>query len=282
MFFGIPEKWTKIMLGSQSPKTEHKFNNTKGLAFHKDRLIVCDKGNNIVQILNQEYARENVLGSFSGRFAKPFQPQSVAVSQDNLYFILDDSNLQIVVCDQRNEISSIITLPHDTKPWCIALVKTYVLVTDVNGHRLLMYSLDGQYIAKVGSQHGRSQFSYPYFVAVNSQDAIMVSDSFNHCIKCFDIDLKYKYKYGSLGKGDGQLRWARDIDLDQDDNVYLCDSENDRIVKWSSDGKWICNLFKRDISHPQYIAVTATGDRIAIGWGGNEIAVFSKVPDPPT
>ncbi|XP_070566726.1 kinectin-like [Ptychodera flava] len=101
------EHWSRRTLkGHQG----HKFKGVRGLAFHNDKLLVCDSDNNIVHILNQDYTCEKELGSFSGQFAKPFQPQSIAVSQDNLYFILDDSNVQIVVCDQNNKVIRIITL----------------------------------------------------------------------------------------------------------------------------------------------------------------------------
>ncbi|XP_070557815.1 uncharacterized protein [Ptychodera flava] len=128
----------------------HKFKDVRGLAFHNDKLLVCDKDNNIVHILNQDYTCEKEFGSFSGQFDKPFEPWSIAVSQDNHYFILDKSNVQIVVCDQNNKVIRIISLPADSDPRCVALVKGFVIVTEVKGHRVLKYSQNGQYIAEIG------------------------------------------------------------------------------------------------------------------------------------
>ncbi|XP_070532910.1 tripartite motif-containing protein 2-like [Ptychodera flava] len=184
--------WSKSTLEGQGPSPGQKFNNPCGLTFHNDQLLVCDKGNNVVQILNQDYTCEKVLGSFSDQLAKPFEPQSVAVSQDNHYYMLDDSNLQIIVCDKTNKVIRIITLPSDTNPWCIALLRGFVLVTDVKGHRLLKYTRYGKFVAEVGSQgDGPTQFSCPYGVVVNSEDVIMVSDCWNNCIKCFDVEFNY-------------------------------------------------------------------------------------------
>ncbi|XP_070531819.1 E3 ubiquitin-protein ligase TRIM71-like [Ptychodera flava] len=176
--------WSKSTLEGQGPSPGQKFNNPCGLTFHNDQLLVCDKGNNVVQILNQDYTCEKVLGSFSDQLAKPFEPQSVAVSHDNHYYMLDDGNLQIIVCDKTDKVIRIITLPSDTNPWCIALLKGFVLVTDVKRHRLLKYTQIGQYVAEVGNRgDDHIQFNCPYFVAVNSRDVIMVSDCDNHCIK---------------------------------------------------------------------------------------------------
>ncbi|XP_070573651.1 tripartite motif-containing protein 3-like [Ptychodera flava] len=269
------ERWSRRTLkGHQG----HKFKVVRGLAFHNDKLLVCDRDNNIVHILNKDYTCEKELGSFSGQFAKPFKPQSIAVSQDNLYFILDVSNVQIVVCDQNNKVIRIITLPTDSDPWCIALVKGFVIVTDVNGHRVLKYSQDGPYIGQIGGLgSGHTQFIYPYFVAVNSKDVIMVSDSENDCIKCFDAQFNFLYQYGHHGRGDSQLRFPYSIAVDGADHVYVCDLNNTRISIWSRDRTCMGHLFHPQVINPYYMAVTADGDRIAVGrYHGDEIYVFSK------
>ncbi|XP_070573878.1 tripartite motif-containing protein 2-like [Ptychodera flava] len=272
------ERWSRRTLkGHQG----HKFKDVNGLAFHNDKLLVCDSDNNIVHILNQDYTCEKELGSFSGQFAKPFKPWSIAVSQDNLYFILDKSNVQIVVCDQNNKVIRIISLPTHSDPWCIALVKGFVIITEVNGHCVLKYSLDEGYLYKFGRQgDGHTRFQYPYFVAINSRDVIMVSDSYNDCIKCFDTQFNYLYKYNHHGNSKAQLFYPYSIAVDGADNVYVCDWNNARISIWSEDRMWGHNLFQDELSWPEYIAVTANGDRIAVVSGSyrscNEIVVFSK------
>ncbi|XP_070531828.1 tripartite motif-containing protein 2-like isoform X2 [Ptychodera flava] len=276
VFADSPGGWSKFKLEGQGPSPGQKFKSPCGLTFHNDKLLVCDKGNNVVQILNKDYTCEKVLGSFSGQLAKAFQPQSVAVSQDNHYYILDDKNLQIIVCDQNNKVIRIITLPGDTDPRCIALLRGFVLVTDVKGHRLLKYTTNGQYVGEIGSKgHGRTRFNLPYFVAVNSRDVIMVSDCRNHCIKCFDADFNYLYQYGELGDGDSQLSFPYSIAVDGADNVYVCDFNNDRISIWSRDRTCIGHLFQRQVGNPWYIAVSR--DRICVtGLTDKHITVFSK------
>ncbi|XP_070531864.1 tripartite motif-containing protein 2-like [Ptychodera flava] len=276
VFADSPGAWSKFTLEGQGPSPGQKFNDPSGLTFHNDKLLVCDKGNNVVQILNKDYTCEKVLGSFSGQFAKPFKPQSVAVSQDNHYYILDDNNLQIIVCDQNNKVIRIITLPGDTNPRCIALLKGFVLVTDIKGHRLLKYTTNGQYVGEIGSPgHGRTEFNCPCFVAVNSRDVIMVSDCDNHCIKCFDAEFNYLYQYGEFGTGDSQLYYPESIAVDGADNVYVCDAGNARISIWSRDRTFIGHLFQHQVSWPWYIAVSR--DRICVrGMNDEHITVFSK------
>ncbi|XP_070561900.1 uncharacterized protein [Ptychodera flava] len=270
--------WSSRTLNGQSGDPGQMFKDVRGLTFHNDKLVVCDWGNNTVEVLNRNYTREKVIGSFSGQFAKPFKPMSIAISQDSFYFVLDDNNLQIVVIDQDIKIVGTIPLPRSSKPCCIALVKRFVLVTDDKSHCVLKYDRNGQYLAKVGGKgNGQRQFYNPFSVAVNSREVIMVSGCRSHCIKCFDLEFNYLYAYGQRGREDGQLWYANSIAIDGDDNVYVCDGGNARVVKWKSDGEWICNLFQGEVRYPEYMAVTATGDRIAVrGHPTNEIRVFSK------
>ena len=75
------------LLDGQSPKPGQKFKDPRGMVFHGDQLVVCDPDNNIVQILNEDYTCDKVLGNFDGHsWVKKFWPFSVAVYKD-IYFI---------------------------------------------------------------------------------------------------------------------------------------------------------------------------------------------------
>ncbi|XP_070571713.1 putative leucine-rich repeat-containing protein DDB_G0290503 [Ptychodera flava] len=271
---GQKVRWSRKKL--RGPLQGKKFKHVRGLIFHRDKLLVCDLENSIVYILNQDYTCEKMLGSFSHSFPKPFQPRSIAVSQDKLYFILDVGNLQIIVCDHHDNIINKIMLPTDSDPRRIALVNGFVLITDVKYHRVLKYSQGGQYIAEVGGKGvGQTQFNNPFFVAVNSRDVIMVSDCDNHCIKCFDTEFNYLYQFSQYNNG--QLFRPRSIAIDCEDNVYVCDAGNKRIVQCRSDGTWIRNHFEWVVDRPWYIAVANDCDRVAAsGYQPNEITVFSQ------
>ncbi|XP_070571952.1 tripartite motif-containing protein 2-like [Ptychodera flava] len=268
-------KWSMRILKSQVGQQGKEFKLLGDYVFHKEKLIVCNRGHNIAQVLDKDYSCEKEFGPFSGQFEKPFKPRSVAVSSDNLYFFLDEKNIQIVICDNNCKIVRIITLPRGVDPFCIVLVKRFVLVTDIRGHRVLKYTQDGEYITEVGGRgHGQKEFITPYFVAVNSKDVIMVTDYGNRCVKCFDSEFNYLNEYSHLG---GQLYSVCSIAVDGNDNVYIGDDVNCKVVKLSSDGKWICNLFEGELASPFYLAVTAAGDRIiSMGTPKTKLRVFTK------
>ncbi|XP_070556247.1 titin homolog [Ptychodera flava] len=282
--------WSLTLVNGQHQDQGQNFNGPRGLVFHHDKLVVCDSDNNIVQILNKDYTCNNVLGSFDGQFAKPFRPKSVAISGFNHYFILDDANKQIVVCDENSKIIQIITLPENVKVvWDIALMDDFVLVTlslfvtliftnpynftpEDRDDRLVKYTQGGQYVARIDGQGSdKTKFYSPVSLAVNSNNVIMVYDSGNYCIKCFDRNLNFLYQYGQSQLSKRIMGY---LDVDEDDNVYVC-GVMDRVIKYRCDGKWICDLFKGDVREPWYIA--AMGDKIGIVEGGSDqIKVFSK------
>ncbi|XP_070549195.1 early endosome antigen 1-like isoform X2 [Ptychodera flava] len=293
--------WSVTLVNGQHQGQGQKFKLPRGLAFHRDKLVVCDSGNNIVQILNKDYTCDKVIGSFDGQFAKPFRPKRVAISRFNHYFILDDENKQIVVCDENGKIIQIITLPENIKVvFDIALMDDFVLVTlsltslDITRRkdrddRLVKYTQSGEYVKDVGGQTSvQTKFFWPESVAVNSKNVIMVYDWGNECIKCFDSDLNFLHQFGQ-----SQLQRPRTesvidgggyIAVDEDDNVYVCGSVRVKstgdvikewIVKYGCDGKFICDLFKGFVSLPVFIAVM--GDKIGVvEYLSDQIKVFSK------
>ncbi|XP_070566174.1 uncharacterized protein [Ptychodera flava] len=237
-----------------SPQHGQPFKGTKGLAFIGNLLAVCDSDNSMVQIVNQDYVCESVLGTFDGQFKKPFRPVNVAVSKHKHYFIIDEGNLQIVVCDETRKIIKLIDLPGAYSPTGIALQNGFILVTDQNGVKLMKLTIDGKCV-------GQYKEGFPHSVAVNSNDVILVTDNVTSCIKCFDSSLNILHQYCTPGNEDGQILYPRGIDVDEQNNVFICDWNNHRIVKFKPGGEWQCTLFQA--RWPEYIAVAGDG-RIAV------------------
>src|SRR5262245_34604146 len=84
-----------------------------------------------------------------------------------------------------------------------------VYVLDYSSSRILKLDLNGQLVAKWGSQgKGDGQFSFLYGlggIAVDRQGNVYVADSGNARIEKFDSEGHFLSKWGSRGKGDGQF-----------------------------------------------------------------------------
>lgn len=117
----------------------------------------------------------------------------------------------------------------------------------------------------------------PCFIASDSQDNIYVVDRINNRVQKFNKNGTFITKWGSnngvpnedplenWGTGDGDLFLPVGIAIDKDDNVYVSDTSNNRIQKFTSDGTFVEKWGKfsggdGDFFSPQGIACGDNGE----------------------
>ncbi|XP_070551050.1 tripartite motif-containing protein 3-like [Ptychodera flava] len=275
--------WSVQILGTWSSTREPgNFNSPRGLRWHRNRLVVCDRENHRVQILDEDNQYEAEI-RFDSQFPNHFQPWDVAISDDDKYYITDIGNNQIIVCYQNCEIIQVINLT--VKVYGITIMAGFVWVTDCQEYSILKYTLSGKFVAKAklkGHDRVDGIAQYPYSIVSTVSNRLLVSDEYNNIIQVLDSDMNYLDSYCTEGSRDGEVRLPRGIDLDSHGNIYICDWRNHRILKLRENGEFICNLFEGEIASPNHIAVNGNGDRIAITVGRsvsaseNQIFLFSK------
>ena len=63
----------------------------------------------------------------------------------------------------------------------------------------------------------------------------------------------YVKKWGSEGTGEGEFRLIHGIDFDSSGYVYIADSNNGRIQKFDSNGKFVSYVLENELKHPHGI-----------------------------
>ncbi len=92
---------------------------------------------------------------------------------------------------------------------------------------------------------GDGQFYGPTGISLDTSGNVYVADTSNRRIQKFTSDGTFILKWGrnggdgSSGSGDGEFRNPRGLTVDSYGNVYVADSENDRVQKFNSDGVFI-------------------------------------------
>jgi len=104
----------------------------------------------------------------------------------------------------------------------------------------------------------------PAAVAVGPKDELYIL-SREHCGVCvIGQDSREILHFAEKGSGDGQLNLPSDIDLDGAGNVYVADTENNRIVVFGSAGKFLRSVGAGKLEKPVALKVDIKGNLYVI------------------
>jgi DNA-binding beta-propeller fold protein YncE len=86
-------------------------------------------------------------------------------------------------------------------------------------------------------------FTFPVDFAMTADGVVYVinraAEGLNQRVTKCTVDHEFIGQFGNPGSGDGQFTWPMSIDLDQDENVYVCDEYLQRISIFDADGKFL-------------------------------------------
>ena len=119
-------------------------------------------------------------------------------------------------------------------------------VVDSGADQVIKFDATGKVLARVGGQgNGNGEFSEPWGISVDKQGNVYVADTWNHRIQKFDANLQFITAWGAFGNAapadgsgfnPGNFFGPRDVVTDDAGNVYVTDTGNKRVVKFSADG----------------------------------------------
>lgn len=187
---------------------------------------------------NKQYLRTIDLPSGCDR------PVSIAVDkQKNRLLVSDVQNSKIFVMDLNGSLLFSFGGPGDAnslfnRPVGLAVnKKSEILVADSFNARIQIFANDGTFIRAFGSRgDSDSDFQLMKSIAVDNDDNIYVVDARSNSIKIFDQTGSFLLSFGgyyALSPGGkttpGGFALPLDIDIDDDNNVFVVDQLNARV-----------------------------------------------------
>lgn len=158
-----------------------------------------------------------------------------------------------------------------------------ILVSD--DHRIQKFSMEGTFIASVGSTERRStesDFNSPRGIAVNSRTGrIYVADRDNHRIQVLDKDLTHLHQFGGEGSQPSQLNYPFDVAVAKDGTVYVADTYNHRIQVFTADGNYLQHIGTKgsqdgQLQNPFGVSVDLNQNVFVTDAGNRRISIFNS------
>jgi len=118
-----------------------------------------------------------------------------------------------------------------------------LLVVDTGNNRVQKFTKQGKFIETIISDNEDNSLNMPWGIAVNHKAEIIVSDWRNNRICLYDSKGKFIKSFGEIAKsleGDMlQLDGPAGLTIDDDGDIYVADRNNNRIVVYDRDGKYV-------------------------------------------
>ena len=132
-------------------------------------------------------------------------------------------------------------------------------------------------------QKGESlgMLNWPCGVAVNDQDEIAVTDTWNHRVSVFSSDGTHLRSFGRMGQNNGELHCPKGIAFDSHGNIVVADSFNHRVQVFDRNGNFLSKFGEKgsrdnQLQYPDGLSINGNGDIIVAVTKNKLIKIFSS------
>ena len=135
-----------------------------------------------------------------------------------------------------------------------------IYVTDLGNKRVQKFDNDGVFVAAWDNSNENVEFLEPTGIAVYD-DLVFVVDSKLGTVQKFDSIGTLITKWGGVGNEKGQFSKPNGIAVSKDGIVYVADTENHRVQKFTLDGKFISEFYPGDSKYSKDLPVDIAIDK---------------------
>jgi tripartite motif-containing protein 71 len=161
---------------------------------------------------------------------------------------------------QFNVLTDVAVDPTDGSVW----------VADDGNDRIQHFSAAGEYLGKFASCYD------PGAVEVNSAGDVFVACASAQLLHKYNDKGEFLKKVAGYGSGNGQVHFPLDLALDSEENLWVADTENDRIQEFDDEGKFVQAISLGAWSRPWGVDVGANGNVWVAEKSNRRVSVFGE------
>ena len=152
-----------------------------------------------------------------------------------------------------------------------------VYVVDSGNAAVRKFTADGTVLGSWGhTGDGPGRLKNPIDIVIVGE-RVYVTDQELHQVVVFDLNGTHITSWGGLGETAGQFNTPRGIAADADGHIYVVDSGNARVQKFTPEGEWLATFGgggAMPLSQPQGVAVTADGKVYVVDQNNDRVVVY--------
>jgi len=136
--------------------------------------------------------------------------------------------------------------------------------------------IEDDLVLKVGNRgRNRGEFTNPQGVAMSPDGMIVVTDSNNQNVQCFDsVTGCARLRFGLRGRGPGQMQRPTGVALMQNGNLAVSDYDNKCVSVYEPNGKFVNRIGAGKLLGPKGIAVNRSGHLVVVDNKASCVFVF--------
>jgi DNA-binding beta-propeller fold protein YncE len=209
-------------------------------------------------------------------------PTGIAIDPEGNLFIVDTGNDRVVKCDgEGNFLKETGGFGSEegqfNRPTYITTDNGLnIYVADTQNKKVQRFDRNLNFISTIQIEPSEnfSGFGLLEGVAVTSAGELLLSDIEDDCVIKLDNFYAYSRTFGGFGYGGGSLLDPLGISVDRKGNVYVANSQNDRVTIYDLFGSFLKSLGETTLRKPSGVTVGEDGLIYVANTEKNNVAIF--------
>lgn len=236
-----------------------EFESTPNIAVNSaDEIITSDYDGTKIQIFHP--GKEFKDSFITEMDQKIFKPTGVAILSNDDVAVCCETSVNIWTHEGKSVTSFGHGLFHNCTCICVNS-HNRIIVADAARHVVSVHTETGKLIHEFGGGKTENKLIDPRYIACDTHNNIIVSDSGDCSIKKFSPQGEFLLSFGSEGPERGQFQGPRGVCTDRWDNILVSDCWNHRVDLFTPDGCFVKHIATKfdNLHFPWCISLTSKG-----------------------